>query len=1464
MEGDAPVLTDRKDIKMWKRLESIERSAGKGSKKDEDKLRKIIREILDMEDYANPKIVVKVIDLVDLYMSDELQPIMIEILEKCKLTDCAPQLKASSRLVKMGAYDSAKLILDRMTVVSDVPQWEYLRGVVDMHDGNNKSAIRHFMHVYQIDDRCLRVYQDLEQLEPNNGWFQRGMIAQIMEGESPDSRSSGGDGRFGELYNVYWEWNNGGGPNAMDTLKRMVREGVETDIELAMARFYREDCKYTEAVEHYLKAAESGIYFIKKELAETYYDAGNYTEAMAVCTELEDRGISDRRLIELQIKIAVAARDRSEVIKYIRIYLYNDYADNNAYVFSIKAYIELKMHSEASSLLDQMSMLESDDPIVNLLYSKNDYSIGRYAEARTTAKKAVRKMPDDVDCLLHASRVYLSLKRPDKSLRYIESILSFDDRNKEAHLLKKDILVSKNPPDYDGACAQCEKIISYYPDDSETMRDLAVLYSKMHRDKEALDKYKESLHVKEDPKLFMEIVTSLAREGKYDDVVVIANEFDDVYGNIVDMWAIKGNAEYSVGRYDDAIESYTKAVEMDHNKPVLWHSKGMAEEMAGEYELAEVSYDKAVLMDLDNPEYWISKSAVQEKKGDYAGAINSLNRVISAHPDNVYSLMHKAVMLVRLGRINEARTFIELASKIEPMNANIMIARRDIYCKQGDTEATIAVCRNIQKVKPFDKGTAIILAQTYFKTSQLDEARNVLIGLDIDKDGFSDEDYEIHNLLREIYHTQGKTHEEISTCKTILSFRPDDRATKAALADAYIKRGMIDAAKALYDELHLESPEDSNFSLKKAKMAEDDESAMGVLMESLTGDPNNKDVLLEVARMLHERGNLKDALIYADRAMDVDPTDPAIYVRKMAIYTEMGRHRKVIATAEEAFSNTRGIDPIIWKYYGDSQMLLGDYSNALLSYDTAMKLGINTNEIYHSRGMCQEASGMDEAAINSYTIAYQKEPSDTDSMIRVAAIYLDQEKDQSAVRALDQALASDPLCSVAIIAKATVLASKSNEIGVKRVFDHCISHGVDDSTKQVVAELMDRAKNKEVVALPMIPLEMPTAPDEEPEETPETESEEEYDEPLDEQNLDEADEEGSEEPAGEAPETEAEDEGAGESEEDSEIGFVVESDDEDQEPPDMPPMTGMSDLGETIPEKTSEEAVQERPVQEESEESVENELIQEESVQEEPVQEDRTDEEITLAESVEDMPQKETVPEESVQEEIAEEPIVTAPYEEPEIQASADDDDDDIVFEVEEPEEEEPTAEVPAIEEPVEEPAAKELSVKEYAIKLLECEYKSTEALSDDRLIELAGIPADKVDAVIHYLENIPEYGTIVPDGKEFQRMEEMSYAAIVSTGADDIEEDPVISLTSAYFQSGAEDIDTAKDLVAYVYCALTSEIDLESMSAKVSDVADDVEFNGSPKTVYEIMKKYHIGVYSARAVKELVFNEDGSVVSHL
>ena len=1488
MDGQAPVLKERKDIKMWKRLVALEAAAVKGSKKNVEKLRKIIQDVLDSENYVNPKIIVKLIDLVDLYISDELQDIMLEVLEKCKLTDCAPQLQAADKLVRIGSYDSAKFILDRMTVVSDVPQWEYLRGVVDIHENNTKSAYRHFCHVYDLNDRFIQVYPELEHLDPDRGWFCRGLIAQIMNDDTPSAQTGSADGRYGDLYNAYWEWKNGDKDIAMDLVNRIVREDIEIDVELAIARFFASQKKYTEAIEHYAKAAESGKYFIKLEMAEVCWVSGHYDEAFNICTGLEERGISDRRLLELLVRIVTKKQDRAGLVKYVKIYLYNDYADYEAYANCVRAFIELRMHSEASNLLEDMSTMESDDPEINLLLSKNDYASGRYPSAKVAAKKAVRKMPKDIECLLHISRVYMSMKRPEKALKYIDNILAEDDRHRAALLLKKEVFMSMTPPEYEKAKIQCEKIIMHYPNDSETLKDLAVVFSKMGKDKESLDAYRKSLDIKNDPVLFMDIIMTLARSGKYEDVVDITNDYETTYGNMVDVWAIRGNAEYQTGDYQAAIKSFSRAVEMDHNRPVLWHSKGMSEEAAGEYDLAEISYDKAVLMDLDNSEYWISKAAVQEKKGDYPGAITSLNRVISTHPENVYSLMRKAMILVHLGKNSEARTFIELASKIDPVDKKIMVARRDIYCLEGDTEATKAICKNILSVNPGDKKTAIILARMYFKTGNLDDARTVLVELNPDNP-FSDNDYDIHQMLREIYHTQGKTHEEISTCKTILSFRPDDRATKAALAEAYIKRGMIDAAKALYDELHQLSPEDSNFSLKKAKMADDRESALSVLMESLNGDPDNKDVLIEVSRMLYEDGKMKDSLIYANRAIDADPMESGAYLRKIMALYSMGNYRGVIKTADEASSNVRVKDPLIWKYSGDSHMILGDYSNALILYDTAMKLGINDREIYYHRGMCQEASDMHDAAINSYTMAYQKDPEDTESMIRAAAVYLKQEKDQSAGRVLDQAISVDPLLSEAIVARATIFASKSNESGVKRLFDHCISNGVDEETKQIVAELMEKARNKEVVAMPIIPLVMPTAPEhnfddnigradaesESPEEPPaEKPADETSDEETSEEELPSSEEDlvddWNEQWADEGTQGETSEESSEETEEETEEegledGFVV--DDEE-------------DTGFAVVEDEEEHPAEESEDTEEDSWFVQEEEPKEQPSEEEPVAEvpeeipaEKSEEQETIIQEEPEEPaiqeEEPEQPDEAIQDDTSEqeEPVKEESEPEEEVtEESFDDEDTEAVFFVDDEEEEPDVKEEPVpVHEPVvvplqeseeEEQDGPRKSIKEYAVDLLEYAHDHGEMPSENEAAALAGIPDDVVEDVLDYLSDINEYGQIDPTSGEFRKMEEMSFKAIVNTGADDIEDDPVISLTSAFFDSGASDIDTAKRLVAYVYEAIAGDIDIHAVYDQVSEVADDVEFNGSPKTVFDIMAKYHIGVYSARAVKSLVFGK--------
>ena len=55
----------------------------------------------------------------------------------------------------------------------------------------------------------------------------------------------------------------------------------------------------------------------------------------------------------------------------------------------------------------------------------------------------------------------------------------------------------------------------------------------------------------------------------------------------------------------------------------------------------------------------------------------------------------------------------------------------------------------------------------------------------------------------------------------------------------------------------------------------------------------------------------------------------------------------------------------------------------------------------------------------------------------------------------------------------------------------------------------------------------------------------------------------------------------------------------------------------------------------------------------------------------------------------------------------------------------------------------------------------------------------------------------------------------------------------------------------------MTCKIDKDAIYDRISQIADNVEFDGGPNTVFEIMSKYKIGVYSARAVKMMVSKKD-------
>jgi tetratricopeptide (TPR) repeat protein len=1286
-----PVFVDSSDAKLWKRLDEIE--AGLSSKNSKKSAQRLMAEI----DTACKKNVVvssvnlgRMMRLASACGFDDLQNVLLKLIEKCQLSDCMPQLIAAGILISNGDAETAGTVLDRITIISDMAQWYYERGQVAADVGDAAAALDYYHRSHSMDHSFLPVYDLLDNLEPKYGWqFFKNIILLRNEIPAKPYGQNLPSCAAEELYGVYWEWHKGNRTGAIETLHKMTEYvSGDQDFILASARMARERGDLEESIAEYRRiiGVPGESFSVSIELARVYISSGAASDALDLCNELEKACGNDRRLMETEMQALAADKDTAGLRTYADRFLYSENADLDAYVFTIGVMTKLSMHAEVSSLIEKLNARCPDADIVYLLSAKNEFESERFQSALSSINKAVKRMPDDMECRCLRARIFLAMGNTRKATADVDTVIAREPSNTVAMKIKREIMQADG--NNEGAYRLCQEITKSDPADSEALYDSAVLLQQMEMEDKALAAYRDALNIRTDLNLFLKIMGSLVESGKYQMAIKIAQEYDDIYGKSVDTWIYKGNAEYAIGDYYNASESYAAAGAIEPANPTIWHSKGMADEMAENYDEAESAFDKAVLLDLDNQDYWISKAAVQEKKGDYPGAVESLNRVISDHPENVYALVRKAMVLVRTSRCSEALFFLNLALTIDQGNMAIQRMKRDIYVHDNDYDETINVCNSILARSPDDERTVISLSNAYAAKSNFEQAMWAL-----DRSGL--DTMPVMKAKLDIFERSGNSSEVIRIAKAILLKEEGDRDVKLALADALAKQGEVDAANKLYDEIQTSNPQDAAVSVRKARMsagAGDQTTAIKMLRAALDKEPRNVDTLLEMSAMLVTADKNSEAIPYIDRAIAADPTSSRPYIAKARVLMDMHDDAAAQAALTSALHVTPTTDPEIWLLMGDVQDRMGDSAHALLSYDSAAKSGLDTADIYYKRGHVQEVLKMSDAAMNSYTLASLKDRKDARPLERMAAIQLEAGREVVAVKYLDEAISLDPAFKEAVLARAKIFAAHNDIIGIRRLLAQYKQ--VDSPDGECLSKLMVMSGSVE-----------------------------------DNVQLNADDEEQSSDTAPAANDA------------------VI--------PAPVPSAVGVSETA---------------------------------------------------------------------------------------VETSGENNGNNV------------------------EGAFKDnsASIKDMALAMLKCANDEDKALDDPDVIGRSGVPKDSVSGVLAYLSDISEYDTIVPGKGDFDRMEELSFNVISKGSISDIESEPLISLTSAYFTSGASGIEEAKTLIAYIFKAISDDFEPMAFSPAVTKAVNDLAEMSGDIDVYGIMMKYRMGVYTARTVKLLAVNKSDSVAVHV
>ncbi len=1046
MDGPVPVFSDNADARSWKELSTIEKNLRKRSRfRSKDRFERILAEYDDMSD-INPWVACKILDLTMKLPAVDRSRRIQRVIRRCRVSDSIPRIKAATLLMESSDPTAAASILDEMSVRNNLSQWEYHRGLISKAMGDTQYAIVHLINSYDADDTFMPVYDELASLTSDDAWLYRKDIMSMLKGGDVQPMRDGMECPLRDLCEIYRESILSGYDVAISSL-RMTSGYVAGDPEhvLAMARFLYRSGDYQASINEYRRIRD-GHLSISLELVSVYTDAGMLDDAIALCKETESIGPGDRRLLESLIRLYAKQEDIADMAYQMEVYRCEDYADSDGYAMMVHLMIPLSMHTNAGQLIHLMEMSGVDETITLALSSENDYATKSYVRALTSIDKALKNDPTNLGYKIHRIRILAAMNDP-KVMLEINDVLRKDPRNMQALDVKKDILLRRK--EYEAVLEVCDEMRSIRPDDASIISDMASIYGEMGRIEESLKAYRESLGIRADPTLFMNVIRRLVNDGKYEEAISLVGEYDDSYGTIPGSWILRGNAEYALKRYSDAVESYDRALELDHGDHRVWHSRGMAAEAIRDYEKAESSYDRAILLDLDNEEYWISKSIVQEKRGDYSGAIRSLNKVIDEHPDNSYVLMRKAHILAELGKDKESMIFVELALKISPNNVDILRAKRDLLVRERDIDAADKVYARMVRLDPNDDSLRTEHAMILLDNRRYGKALKVL-------DDMNDPDtLEALRIRRNIHVADGPQDDLIRTCEKIHGIDPKDRENMMILARAYEDVGKKDEAMRIYDLLKESDPGDIDVAIGRARMSEDQDTALRTIDESLKDDPDNMDLLFEASDILLSCGRYREADAYMCRAMDAEPDSPEPYIRTSRLQIEYGLYDEAITTVERGMRSVIIQDPELWVCLGDAQAEMGDNADALASYDNVLEYDDTYKGIHTKRGLVLLAMGSVREAQESFETAYRSNERDVMAMSQLVMIHIDEGKMIVASKYIEDSLAIDPFFGPALVAEVKYHVTRSDFDKAKEIVDTAEMHGgVESKYIQAMRRMM--------------------------------------------------------------------------------------------------------------------------------------------------------------------------------------------------------------------------------------------------------------------------------------------------------------------------------------------------------------------------------------------------------------------------
>jgi tetratricopeptide (TPR) repeat protein len=597
---------------------------------------------------------------------------------------------------------------------------------------------------------------------------------------------------------------------------------------------------------------------------------------------------------------------------------------------------ELGLRQTADAVAESEPQQAGDAEVLRTYRAEALRLMGRYDEALAQVDELLGRHDEDAWLLATKGMILSMLGRREEAEPLLRQSFSIDpalDRARQSL-----VAVLQLAGRYDEALRLLDEQLARVPQDAWTLATKGViLWTEPDRRKETVKLLRQA--VAGDPDLtwaHQALAEALRVLDRYDEALSVLDEL--LVRNPQDAWALgtKGQVLLAQGDQDEAVKLLRQALTIDPSMDWARRSLAGALRLAGHNDEALPLLDDLLTRAPQDAWALATKGQALATRGDQDEAARLLRQALTIDPDMDWARRSLAEAL-RLGDQNdEALTVLDELLSGNPQDAWILATKGQVLSAQGDQDAAATLLRQALTINPQLEWARRSLAEALRLAGDNEEALKVLDELL----GGNPQHAWALATKGQVLSAQGDQDAAATLLRQALTINPQLEWARHALAEVLRLAGHNDEALVLLDQALARNPDDAGMLTSKAAVLLDqgkyDEAAALLRGQAATSTSALLHaVLAEALRLLSEFDN---ALTECDRALALDPTDPAPWATKGVVLQAVLRHDEAL----EALDRAIGMDPhYSWALSAKAAVLieLAEFESTIELLDKAAQFG---------------------------------------------------------------------------------------------------------------------------------------------------------------------------------------------------------------------------------------------------------------------------------------------------------------------------------------------------------------------------------------------------------------------------------------------------------------------------------------------------------------------------------------------